>query len=132
MPNNSNTDAEPHNGVDPLQIEPRQRAIDDRSVFVCNVAYNITEKKLKKHFGWCGRIDRVTVLSSTLAGRPKCFVYIEFGAREAANRALAMNGTQLGWRRIRVSIGATWIEADSERMLRIAVVVMCVCLPPFA
>lgn len=77
--------------------------IDNRSVYIGNVDYGATAEELEAHFHGCGTINRVTILCNKVDGHPKGFAYIEFGAKEYVETALAMNETLFRGRQIKVS-----------------------------
>lgn len=85
----------------PLSIEEKQE-IDSRSVYVGNVDYGASAEELEAHFHGCGTINRVTILCNKADGHPKGFAYIEFGAKEYVETALAMNETLFRGRQIKV------------------------------
>lgn len=88
-------------GIPVLSAEEKKE-IDDRSVYVGNVDYGATAEELEAHFHGCGSINRVTILCNKVDGHPKGFAYIEFGAKEFVETALAMNETLFRGRQIKV------------------------------
>lgn len=87
----------------PVLTAEEKKEIDDRSVYVGNVDYGATAEELEAHFHGCGSINRVTILCNKVDGHPKGFAYIEFGAKEFVDTALAMNETLFRGRQIKVS-----------------------------
>lgn len=85
----------------PLSLQEK-REIDDRSVYVGNVDYGATSAELEAHFRGCGSVNRVTILRNKSDGRPKGFAYVEFGSKDFIRTALAMNGTLLRGRPIKL------------------------------
>lgn len=85
----------------PLSLEEK-REIDERSIYVGNVDYGATAEELEAHFHGCGSMNRVTILCNKADGHPKGFAYIEFGAKEFVDTALAMNDTLFRGRQIKV------------------------------
>jgi polyadenylate-binding protein 2 len=86
----------------PMSLEEKIE-IDNRSIYVGNVDYGATAEELEAHFHGCGSINRVTILCNKVDGHPKGFAYIEFGAKEFVDTALAMNETLFRGRQIKVS-----------------------------
>lgn len=86
-----------------LSLEEKAE-IDNRSIYVGNVDYGATAEELEAHFHGCGTINRVTILCNKADGHPKGFAYIEFGAKEYVETALAMNETLFRGRQIKVNI----------------------------
>lgn len=84
-----------------LSLEEKAE-IDNRSIYVGNVDYGATAEELEAHFHGCGTINRVTILCNKADGHPKGFAYIEFGAKEYVETALAMNETLFRGRQIKV------------------------------
>lgn len=85
-----------------LSLEEKAE-IDNRSIYVGNVDYGATAEELEAHFHGCGTINRVTILCNKADGHPKGFAYIEFGAKEYVETALAMNETLFRGRQIKVN-----------------------------
>jgi polyadenylate-binding protein 2 len=90
----------------PMSLEEKIE-IDNRSIYVGNVDYGATAEELEAHFHGCGSINRVTILCNKVDGHPKGFAYIEFGAKEFVDTALAMNETLFRGRQIKVSAKRT-------------------------
>jgi len=86
----------------PVLTAEEKKEIDDRSVYVGNVDYGATAEELEAHFHGCGSINRVTILCNKIDGHPKGFAYLEFGAKEFVETALAMNETLFRGRQIKV------------------------------
>lgn len=84
------------------RMRTEKREMDSRSVYVGNVDYGTTAYELEEHFKSAGEVARVTILCNKFDGAPKGFAYVEFEGIEAAQRALAMDGTELRARVIKV------------------------------
>uniref|UniRef100_A0A7N0U8V5 RRM domain-containing protein n=1 Tax=Kalanchoe fedtschenkoi TaxID=63787 RepID=A0A7N0U8V5_KALFE len=80
-----------------------KEAVDARSIYIGNVDYECVPEELQEHFKSCGTINRVTIPVDEL-GMPKGFAYVEFDAPEAVQAALALTGTELHGRQIKVYI----------------------------
>uniref|UniRef100_A0A0K8TMS5 Putative splicing factor rnps1 n=1 Tax=Tabanus bromius TaxID=304241 RepID=A0A0K8TMS5_TABBR len=85
----------------PMSLEEKEE-VDNRSVYVGNVDYGASAQELEAHFHGCGTMNRVTILCNKADGHPKGFAYIEFGSKEFADTALAMNETLFRGRQIKV------------------------------
>jgi len=83
----------PMAGVDPRKVDEVKR-----TVYVGNLAPNITHDALLTFFRSAGDIVHVKV---TTAGQAN-FAFIEFASQEMANKAIQFNGTNLGDRMIAV------------------------------
>ncbi|RKP12533.1 hypothetical protein BJ684DRAFT_16986 [Piptocephalis cylindrospora] len=81
-----------------------------RSVFVGNLAFDVEEEAVWKHFEGCGQIVNVRVIRDKQTNLGKGFGYVLFSDRPAVHLALQMNGMRLGKRALRVA-------TSSERKL---------------
>jgi len=72
-------------------------------VYVGNLSYQLTEELLSSHFASCGTVTSVTVIKDRDTGRSKGFGFVEFAEDEACDAAIAMNGSSLDGRPVRVS-----------------------------
>eukprot|EP00897_Mesotaenium_endlicherianum_P002748 jgi/Mesen1/2500/ME000159S01620 len=70
---------------------PSQEESDARSVFVNNVHFAATVGGLTAHFGGCGTILRVTILSDPVTMGPRGCAYIEFADVAAVDKAVALS-----------------------------------------
>lgn len=97
------------------EIEFKQtQEVDERSIYVGNVDYNITAKQLKDFFSDCGPINRVTIPSNK-EGAPKGFAYIEFMEKEHVKVALSKENLLLNGREIIVKEKRTNIPSSILR-----------------
>jgi RNA recognition motif-containing protein len=73
------------------------------SIFVGNVPFNAEEEALRNHFSKCGEITKVRLVrdSKTLVG--KGFGYVTFTDCDAVSDAMALNGSKLLKRELRVT-----------------------------
>lgn len=74
-------------------------------LFVGNLSYDTTEETLQDRFAADGRrVVRVRVMTDRETGRPRGFAFVDMGSEEDAAAAIAaLDGTDLGGRRLRVS-----------------------------
>lgn len=85
-----------------------QTTADARSVYIGNVDYALTPLELQQHFSESGVVERVTILTNKLTGRPKGFAYLEFTTIEGAHNAVAnQNGTMFRGRELKVNLKRT-------------------------
>ncbi len=76
----------------------------DMRLYVGNLAYETSEDALKKLFGQYGEVTSVNVITDRDTGRSKGFGFIEMpNAGEAKQAMLALNGSELDGRNIKVS-----------------------------
>ncbi|KAK0424524.1 hypothetical protein QR680_008711 [Steinernema hermaphroditum] len=74
-----------------------QAEADSKSVYVGNVEYKSTENDLRAHFGDCGAIERVSIITDHFR-RPKGYAYVQFSSKEERQKAIALSGTELNGR----------------------------------
>lgn len=73
-------------------------------LYAGNLAYETSEDALKKLFGQYGEVTSVNVIIDRDTGRSKGFGFIEMpNAGEAKQAILALNGSELDGRNIKVS-----------------------------
>ncbi|EWM30531.1 polyadenylate-binding protein 2 [Nannochloropsis gaditana] len=80
-----------------------QAAIDENSIYVGQVDYEVTPEELQAHFQDCGTINRVTILCDKHTGRPKGFAYVEFLEKASVDGALKLDNSLLKGRPIKVT-----------------------------
>ncbi|MEQ2249262.1 hypothetical protein ILYODFUR_027555 [Ilyodon furcidens] len=73
-----------------------------RSVFVGNLAFDIKEFAFRRHFEECGKVEAVRLVRDPKSGLGKGFGYILFENADSVQMALALNGSKLESRFIRV------------------------------
>eukprot|EP00873_Tetraselmis_striata_P021137 jgi/Tetstr1/441401/TSEL_029648.t1 len=76
--------------------------VDTRSVVVQNVHFSANEHVVGAHFITVGQIKRVTIAKDKLSRAPKGYAYIEFFTPAQASKALALSGSLLLGRPIKV------------------------------
>lgn len=62
---------------------------DARVLFVKNLAFNVTEKDLRKNFGKCGKIVKINLPKFKDSDKPKGIAFIEFETRKGLIAGLA-------------------------------------------
>ncbi|SMN17729.1 similar to Saccharomyces cerevisiae YIR001C SGN1 Cytoplasmic RNA-binding protein, contains an RNA recognition motif (RRM) [Maudiozyma saulgeensis] len=90
-----------------------QTEADTRSIFVSNVNRDIAPDNIEEHFGECGFIERITVVSDT-HHRDLAHAYIEFDSIESMTRALALNKSEFGGKVITVAKKRTNIHSHKK------------------
>lgn len=73
---------------------------DTRSIFVGNVAFDVSPGVLEEHFGGCGRINRITLVRDSKRSSHVGYGYLEFDSVEARDRALLLDGSVIGGMRM--------------------------------
>ncbi|XP_021735892.1 nucleolin 1-like [Chenopodium quinoa] len=75
---------------------------DSRTIYVNNVHFAATKDTLSRHFNKFGEVLKVIILTDAATGHPKGSAYMEFMRKEAADNALALDGTSFMSRIIKV------------------------------
>uniref|UniRef100_A0A914YGT3 RRM domain-containing protein n=1 Tax=Panagrolaimus superbus TaxID=310955 RepID=A0A914YGT3_9BILA len=73
------------------------------SAFVSNLPFDITEEEIHQHFNECGDIKAIRVVHDRFSGLGKGAAFVEFSEKECVEKAIAMNGTTLKERELRVA-----------------------------
>lgn len=100
----------------PAGVKP-VRKLDDaesRTVFVTNIHFAASKESVMAHFASCGDIGRIVMLTDGATGQPKGSAYIEFKAKEATDRALALNDSSFYSRALKVVRKDAAIQAIQE------------------
>lgn len=78
-----------------------RRAQNPNTIFVGGLSYNSTSDSVGNFFGQCGNVTNVRVATDP-EGNPRGFAHVEFDTAEAVQAALALTGSELDGRSIRV------------------------------
>lgn len=73
-------------------------------LYVGNFPYDVDESQLRQLFSPYGDIEELAVIMDRATGRPKGFAFITFATQQAAEKALELNGKDLGGRPLKVNI----------------------------
>src|SRR3990167_10883641 len=73
-------------------------------LYVGNLPYSVTEQELEELFGQFGAVTSVALIKDRETGRMKGFGFVEFGNEGDAQKALELNGQDLGGRPLKVNI----------------------------
>ncbi|OLY81127.1 Splicing regulatory glutamine/lysine-rich protein 1 [Smittium mucronatum] len=84
-----------------LQHDPVKAEEISRTVYVGNITSQISDQELMDFFGCCGYVAYVKMAGD--GQQPTRFAFIEFTTIEAAQTALAMNGTMLAGRPLKIN-----------------------------
>jgi nucleolin len=76
------------------------------TVFLGNLPYDADEDVLRGVFGECGEIARVRIATDRETGQPRGFGHIEFAEVDGAKAAVALAGTPINGRAVRVDFAA--------------------------
>eukprot|EP00736_Rhodelphis_marinus_P007117 Rmarinus@m.26089 len=75
---------------------------DACKVFVKNLKFQMNEDAIEELFAPCGSIKTLRLVREQPSGRSKGYAYVEFATEEAAQKAIAMDGTDVQGRRLMV------------------------------
>ena len=78
--------------------------MQQNKLYVGNLPYTIDDAQLRDLFSPYGDIDELALIMDRDTGRPKGFAFITFATQQAAEKALAENGKDVGGRAMRVNI----------------------------
>ncbi|KAK8953780.1 hypothetical protein KSP39_PZI002510 [Platanthera zijinensis] len=79
-----------------------EEGIESRTVLVSNVHFAATKESLISHFGRCGTIAKVVMLTDAVTGLPKGAAYIVFASKESVDKAISLSGTSFFSRILKV------------------------------
>ena len=74
------------------------------TVFIGNLPFSTTEDELKRLFDKFGTIVKIHIPTNRETGQPRGFAFLEFSTEDAAQSALANDGTEVNGRNMKVSI----------------------------
>jgi cold-inducible RNA-binding protein len=78
--------------------------VNKAKIYVGNLPFNATSDELRDFFGACGNITDVRLIVDRETNRSKGFGFVTFESESSANSALDLNDTEMGGRRVKVSI----------------------------
>lgn len=73
-------------------------------LYVGNLAFSVTSDQLAEAFGGFGQIEEARVVEDRYTGRSRGFGFVTFSSEDEANKALSMDGKEIGGRPVAVSI----------------------------
>lgn len=86
-----------------------------KTLYVGNVAYQVTEEMLNNLFSQYGNVVSVKIIVDRFSNRPRGFAFIEMGNDEEANNAIAnLNGKNFEGRNLVVAVA----RAPQERKFK--------------
>ena len=84
------------------KIDPDDVPLDCTTAFVKNLAYHITEKEVEEKFKTCGDINQIRFVYEPQTNKFKGFCYIDFKEHKGLLKALKLNGSFFGNRKLYV------------------------------
>lgn len=73
-------------------------------LYVGNFPYTVDEDQLRELFSSYGEIEDLALIKDRDTGRPKGFGFITFASQQSAEKALEMDGKDLGGRPLKVNM----------------------------
>lgn len=73
-------------------------------LYVGNFPYTVDEEQLRELFSPYGEIEDLALIKDRDTGRPKGFGFITFASQQSAEKALELDGNDLGGRPLKVNI----------------------------
>ena len=84
------------------KIDPFDVPLDCTTAFVKNLAYHVTEKEVEEKFKTCGDINQIRFVYEPQTNKFKGFCYIDFKEHKGLLKALKLNGSFFGNRKLYV------------------------------
>ena len=73
-------------------------------LYVGNIPYTTTEADLQASFSAYGQVEEVKIITDRETGRSRGFGFVTFDSQEDAEAAMALNGQEMGGRRMVVNV----------------------------
>lgn len=93
-------------GKEQTEAKERENTEQTSSIFVGNLAWEVTEDAIREAFQECGDIYSVRFAQDRESGEFRGFGHIDFDSPESASRAVALAGTDVAGRPIRCDFAA--------------------------
>ena len=84
------------------KIDPDDVPLDCTTAFVKNLVYHVTEKEVEEKFKTCGEINQIRFVYEPETNKFKGFCYIDFKEHKGLLKALKLNGSFFGNRKLYV------------------------------
>lgn len=78
--------------------------MQQNKLYVGNLSFSVDEAQLRELFSAYGEISELAMITDRDTGRSKGFAFITFANQQAAEKALELDGKDLGGRNMRVNI----------------------------
>jgi RNA recognition motif-containing protein len=78
--------------------------MQQNKLYVGNLPFSADEAQLRELFSAYGEISELAMITDRDTGRSKGFAFITFATQQAAEKALELDGKDLGGRNMRVNI----------------------------
>ncbi len=87
-----------------MKFESQETFKMQNQLFVGNLAFSTTKEELEASFSTFGTVLEVKIPVDRDTGRVRGFAFVTFETQQAAEKALALDGTDLNGRSIRVNV----------------------------
>ncbi|HET7649615.1 MAG TPA: RNA-binding protein [Gammaproteobacteria bacterium] len=78
--------------------------MQQNKLYVGNFPYSVDESQIRGMFSGYGEISELNLIMDRDTGRPKGFGFITFATQAAAEKALELNGRDVGGRALKVNV----------------------------
>lgn len=78
--------------------------MQQNKLYVGNFPYSVDEDQLRDLFSGYGAIEELAMIRDRETGQPKGFAFITFAQQQSAEKALELNGNDLGGRPLKVNM----------------------------
>jgi RNA recognition motif-containing protein len=87
--------------------------MQQNQLFIGNLAFATTKEELESAFSNYGKVEEVRIPIDRNTGRVRGFAFVTFDSQQSAEKALALDGTELNGRPIRVRVAEEKKEGGS-------------------
>lgn len=87
--------------------------MQQNQLFIGNLAFATTKEELESAFSNYGKVEEVRIPIDCNTGRVRGFAFVTFDSQQSAEKALALDGTELNGRPIRVRVAEEKKEGGS-------------------
>lgn len=102
-------------GAKPFRKDPSEKPEGCTTCFIGNLSWGASEDMIAETFSSCGTVTAVRIAMDRESGRSKGYGHIEFEESDAADKAVAMAGTLIDGREVRVDYAAGRDSAGGDR-----------------
>jgi len=78
--------------------------MQQNKLYVGNFPFSVDESELREMFSNYGEIEELALITDRETGRSKGFAFITFATQQAAEKALEVDGNEVGGRKLRVNM----------------------------
>ncbi|RMH20681.1 MAG: hypothetical protein D6698_03755 [Gammaproteobacteria bacterium] len=89
--------------------------MQSRKLYIGNLAFRVTQKRLREIFSPCGEIENIRLIKDRKTGRSKGFAFITFADAKGAENGLMQDGVELEGRPLRVNVALERASDQGEQ-----------------